>query len=73
MYLCIALLIHTLTGHENRVGEADAMLAVMRNLDLKVVQMTAPAKMDGGDVLFTGREFFVGLSQRTNEVQYLLC
>jgi len=49
------------------------MLAVMRNLDLKVVQMTAPAKMDGGDVLFTGREFFVGLSQRTNEVQYLLC
>ena len=49
------------------------MLAVMRNLDLKVVQMTTPAKMDGGDVLFTGRELFVGLSQRTNEVQYLLC
>lgn len=25
------------------------------------------ATLDGGDVLFTGKEFFVGLSQRTNE------
>lgn len=25
------------------------------------------ARLDGGDVLFTGREFFVGLSAKTNE------
>ncbi len=29
--------------------------------------MTEPAYMDGGDVLFTGRELFVGLSSRTNK------
>ena len=35
---------------------------------LQVLEMTEPAHMDGGDVLFTGREFFVGLSERTNKV-----
>lgn len=35
---------------------------------LSIVEMTDPARMDGGDVLFTGREFFVGLSDRTNQV-----
>ena len=29
--------------------------------------MTEPSLMDGGDVLFTGREFFVGLTSRTNK------
>ena len=36
---------------------------------LSVVEMTDPARLDGGDVLFTGREFFVGLSDRTNKVR----
>ncbi len=40
----------------------------MLSLGLNVVEMVDPGRMDGGDVLFTGREFFVGLSQRTNEV-----
>ena len=35
---------------------------------LSVAEMTEPARMDGGNVLFTGREFFVGLSDRTNQV-----
>ena len=35
---------------------------------VSVVEMMDPARMDGGDVLFTGREFFVGLSDRTNQV-----
>jgi dimethylargininase len=35
---------------------------------LHVLEMTGSARMDGGDVLFTGREFFVGLSERTNRV-----
>ena len=34
---------------------------------LKIVDMTEPAELDGGDVLFTGRELFVGLSSRTNK------
>ena len=29
--------------------------------------MVEPALLDGGDVLFTGREIFVGLSSRTNK------
>ena len=55
-------------GHVSRRGERVAMKAMMEKLDLKVVEMTAPGFMDGGDVLFTGREFFVGLSSRTNQV-----
>ena len=34
---------------------------------MKVVSMVEPAHVDGGDVLFTGREIFVGVSKRTNE------
>ena len=55
-------------GHESRRGEVVAMEAVMKQLGLEVVKMTEPGVMDGGDVLFTGREFFVGLSTRTNQV-----
>ena len=44
------------------------MRSAMKKLGLNVVEMTDPGRMDGGDVLFTGREFFVGVSQRTNEV-----
>ncbi|KAJ8277812.1 hypothetical protein GJAV_G00080360 [Gymnothorax javanicus] len=44
------------------------MKKVLMDLDLKVVEMDdETATMDGGDVLFTGREFFVGLSRRTNQ------
>ena len=32
--------------------------------------MIEPGLMDGGDVLFTGREFFVGLSSRTNKAGF---
>ena len=35
----------------------------------EIVQMKSPgAYLDGGDVLFTGREFLIGLSERTNAV-----
>lgn len=59
-------------GHESRRGETVAVKEALEKLPgLKVVEMTAPARMDGGDVLFTGREFFVGLSERTNQVSEL--
>lgn len=49
-------------------------MAVKQSLEklpgLKVVEMIEPGRMDGGDVLFTGREFFVGLSERTNQVSF---
>ncbi|XP_006033916.1 N(G),N(G)-dimethylarginine dimethylaminohydrolase 1 [Alligator sinensis] len=44
------------------------MKIVLESLNLNVVEMTDEnATLDGGDVLFTGREFFVGLSKRTNQ------
>ena len=43
----------------------------MEALGLRMVEMEEPGRMDGGDVLFTGREFFVGLSTRTNAVSWL--
>ena len=38
---------------------------------LKIVEMESPAELDGGDVMFIGREIFVGQSRRTNEAGYL--
>ncbi|XP_066529462.1 N(G),N(G)-dimethylarginine dimethylaminohydrolase 1 isoform X3 [Hoplias malabaricus] len=43
------------------------MKKALTDLDLNIVEMTdESATLDGGDVLFTGKEFFVGLSKRTN-------
>lgn len=37
-------------------------------MDLPLVEIADPnAKLEGGDVLFTGKEFFVGISDFTNE------
>eukprot|EP00794_Sanderia_malayensis_P019241 gene19241-21169_t len=54
-------------GHETRRAETKLMKETLEKLDMKVHVMTEPARLDGGDVLFTGKEFFVGLSRRTNE------
>eukprot|EP00057_Strongylocentrotus_purpuratus_P032776 XP_788796.4 PREDICTED: N(G),N(G)-dimethylarginine dimethylaminohydrolase 1 isoform X1 [Strongylocentrotus purpuratus] len=56
-------------GHPTRQGEVDVVRRVLSfDLGQKVVEMSEQegATLDGGDVLFTGKEFFVGLSQRTN-------
>uniref|UniRef100_A0A8C2CU84 Dimethylargininase n=1 Tax=Cyprinus carpio TaxID=7962 RepID=A0A8C2CU84_CYPCA len=45
-----------------------AVKAALTELGLNIVEMTdESATLEGGDVLFTGREFFVGLSKRTNQ------
>jgi len=43
--------------------------AILRKeLDLALFEIADPnAKLEGGDVLFTGKEFFVGISEFTNE------
>ncbi|CAH6777160.1 Ddah1 [Phodopus roborovskii] len=44
------------------------MKEALEKLQLNIVEMKDEnATLDGGDVLFTGREFFVGLSKRTNQ------
>ena len=54
-----------------RAGEPPVMKSLMESLGMKIVEMQDPeAYLEGGDVLFTGREFLVGLSNRTNAVSY---
>ncbi|XP_068600033.1 N(G),N(G)-dimethylarginine dimethylaminohydrolase 1 [Brachionichthys hirsutus] len=58
----------TRTGAESRRRETEEMKAALKDLNLNLVEMTDEnATLDGGDVLFTGQEFFVGLSKRTNQ------
>ena len=54
-------------GHQTRRGESARMKSTLEELGLVVAEMKPPAALDGGDVLFTGREFLVGLSKRTNQ------
>ncbi|XP_053549858.1 N(G),N(G)-dimethylarginine dimethylaminohydrolase 1 isoform X1 [Bombina bombina] len=58
----------TRPGAPSRRKEVEAVKKALQELQLNVVEMTDEnATLDGGDVLFTGREFFVGLSKRTNQ------
>jgi dimethylargininase len=57
----------TRMGAISRRGEEHAMRDALVDLGVEVVAIEAPGTLDGGDVLFTGREIFVGLSTRTNE------
>ncbi|XP_072176798.1 N(G),N(G)-dimethylarginine dimethylaminohydrolase 1-like [Diadema setosum] len=59
----------TVPGHPSRLGEVDVVRRVLSfDLGQRIVDMSEQegATLDGGDVLFTGKEFFVGLSKRTN-------
>ncbi|CAB4040025.1 Hypothetical predicted protein [Paramuricea clavata] len=57
----------TRPGHASRRGETVAVRKTLEKLGLKIIDMTDPALLDGGDVLFTGQELFVGLTSRTNK------
>lgn len=52
-----------------RSKEVESIRAVLKKeLDLPIIEIgDENAKLEGGDVLFTGREFFVGISDHTNE------
>ncbi|XP_054874045.1 N(G),N(G)-dimethylarginine dimethylaminohydrolase 2 [Amphiprion ocellaris] len=57
---------------QQRRSEVEAVRRVMSELNLTVVEMggeegdSGGATLEGSDVLFTGREFFVGISSHTN-------
>jgi dimethylargininase len=60
-------------GAESRRREVDAFrnklnfLKAEINLELGEIENKDEAFLDGGDVMFTGREFIIGLSNRTNQ------
>lgn len=55
-------------GAIERRGEEAAVEEALGQLGLKnIVHLRSPGTMDGGDILYTGKHLFVGLSKRTNE------
>ena len=64
-------------GAESRRGEVLTVAAKFKEhaeelgLDIVEVKNKDEAFIDGGDVCFTGREIFVGLSKRTNQKGYI--
>ena len=70
VYDGIALL--TKMKAKTRAGEKAMMKQALEEVGLPIFEMKDPeATLDGGDVLFTGREFLVGISSRTNAVSFL--
>ena len=62
----------TRMARPSRAGEKRAMKAALEGHNLEIVEMReGNAYVDGGDVVFTGREILVGLSGRTNSVSEL--
>ena len=55
----------TRPGAESRRAETAAVAAALRELR-PVVEISAPAKLDGGDVIVIGRRIFVGVGARSN-------
>ncbi|CAO1426223.1 unnamed protein product [Diamesa tonsa] len=67
--ICNNIALMTKPGNQTRLQEVDNVRAIIKKeLDLPLVEIADPnAKLEGGDVLFTGKEFFVGISDFTNE------
>lgn len=58
----------TQLGHPSRRGEEEAVARKLRELGYETQRpWEGGERLDGGDVLWTGEEIFVGLSSRTNE------
>lgn len=53
-------------GAPTRLGEAHEMLPTLRKFYGQVLEVDAPATIEGGDILVTGHEILVGTSARTN-------
>ncbi|MBI4487101.1 MAG: dimethylargininase, partial [Acidobacteria bacterium] len=53
-------------GAETRRAEVPAVAAALARFGLPQHELTAPATLDGGDVLVVGRQVFIGASARTN-------
>lgn len=54
-------------GHESRRNECGAVIDTLQQMGYSVLRdNTHGATLDGGDVLFTGEMYLVGLSKRTN-------
>ena len=55
-----------IVGHESRIGE-QPLIATFLEKTLTLHWMEEPAKLDGGDIVRVGDNFFVGVGGRTNK------
>jgi dimethylargininase len=54
-------------GALSRRGERDALFGVLAEYYENVHEITSPGTLDAGDVMMVGSDFYIGLSERTNE------
>ncbi|CAF4550318.1 unnamed protein product [Rotaria sp. Silwood1] len=65
--ICDGIALICRPGIPGRLKEVEVIRTILRREGLTIIDIKDPlATIDGGDVLFTGREFFVGLSKTTN-------
>ncbi|MDB9786488.1 arginine deiminase family protein [Bacteriovoracaceae bacterium] len=61
----------SILGAESRQGEERRIKSILENIPhLEINSLTGTARMDGGDILFTGDILFFGISERTNIEAY---
>ncbi|XP_033325035.1 N(G),N(G)-dimethylarginine dimethylaminohydrolase 1 isoform X1 [Megalopta genalis] len=67
--VCNGIALIARPNESSRIKEIETIRAVLKKeLKIPLIEIADKnARLDGGDVLFTGREFFVGLSHYTNE------
>ena len=58
----------TRPGAPSRTGEVELIEPVLRERFATCHRIEAPGTVDGGDVCAVGERFFIGVSERTNEV-----
>ena len=69
--LCLAgVAIALRPGAVSRFGEAAVLMPALQQSFRKVISLPGEGYVDGGDILVTDTEVFIGLSQRTNELGY---
>ena len=54
-------------GAVSRRGEREAMFNVLARFYQNVHEITPPGTLDAGDVMMVGPDYYIGLSERTNE------
>ncbi len=54
-------------GADTRLGEAALMVPILNRYYDDILEIEAPGTIEGGDILTTGSEILVGISERTNE------
>lgn len=58
----------SILGAIERQGEEVPVAQALEKLGVKnIFHLQSPGTMDGGDIMYTGKHLFVGLSRRTNE------